>query len=92
MRNYENNLLRIKEKSIEIEEMKLTYTLFRSLRKSSGRFVYSLSVKLLSSGTSESSFVYDITRTRSRADELFTIICEGTVTPCTLSDILEDIL
>lgn len=92
MRNYENNLLRIKEKSIEIEEMKLTYTLFRSLRKSSGRFVYSLSVQLSSNGKSESSFVYDITRTRSRADELFTIICEGTVTPCTLSDILEDIL
>ncbi len=92
MKKYENNLLMIKEKSIEVDEMLLTYRLFRSLRRSSGRFVYSISVQLSSNVTSESSFVYDITRTRSRAEELFTIIYEGTVTPCTLSDILEDIL
>lgn len=92
MKNHENKLLMIKEKSIKVDEMLLTYRLFRSLRRSSGRFVYSISVQLSSNGKSESSFVYDITRTRSRADELFTIICNGTVTPCTMSDILEDIL
>ncbi len=41
---------------------------------------------------SETRFVYDISRTRERALEIAAMMREHTVTPCTVNDILEDIL
>ena len=41
---------------------------------------------------SETKFVYDISRTKQRALEIAAIMKEHTVTPCTVGDVLEDIL
>ena len=40
----------------------------------------------------ESLFVYDISRTRERALEIARVMCENAVTPCTVGEILDDIL
>ena len=40
----------------------------------------------------ESVFVFDVTRIRERALEIARLMCENTVTPCTVYDILDDIL
>ncbi|MBR4880491.1 MAG: hypothetical protein IKU19_01070 [Clostridia bacterium] len=55
--------------------------------------VYSLLV-VKTEGTegNESVFVYDISRTRERALEISRLLCENTVTPCTVYEVLDDIL
>ena len=92
MNYHQNNLILLNEKSININGMTLSYFLYRSQKKSNGRYIYSVCITLSTAEETGSNFVFDITRKRSRADEIFNLICEGTVTPCTLTDILEDIL
>ncbi len=43
-------------------------------------------------GGTETKFLYDVSRDRTIAQELLRILCEGAVTPCTASYILEDLL
>ncbi|MBQ7500944.1 MAG: hypothetical protein IJT91_08625 [Clostridia bacterium] len=40
----------------------------------------------------DSSFAFDITDEKEKAFELFELLVNETVTPCTLNDVLEDIL
>jgi len=91
MNKVKKNLKKISYRSIEEKEIKLNYHLFRSKTKSNGRYIYSVCISSRSD-SNEVNFVYDITRTRSRADEIFKLLHTGVVTPCTLNDILEDIL
>ncbi|MBQ4560898.1 MAG: hypothetical protein IJA55_01035 [Clostridia bacterium] len=55
--------------------------------------VYSLLV-IMTCGKCETEtvFVYDISRTRDRALEITRVMCDNTVTPCTVKEILDDIL
>ena len=55
---------------------------------------FSLSVTLHTENTDDmdSRFLKDITRDPKTASEIFQILRDGMVTPCTVSDILEDIL
>ena len=55
--------------------------------------VYSLLViKTDDTYENESVFVYDIARTEDRALEIARIMCSNTVTPCTVTEVLDDIL
>ena len=55
--------------------------------------VYSLLViKTDDTYGNESVFVYDIARTAGRAREIARIMCTNTVTPCTVTEVLDDIL
>ncbi len=55
--------------------------------------VYSLLVlKLGEMGDSESCFVYDVTRTVERAINILGLLCDNRVTPCTVRDVLEELI
>lgn len=55
--------------------------------------VYSLLV-VKTDGTyeKETMFIYDIARNSDRAREIARIMCANTVTPCTVTEVLDDIL
>ena len=53
---------------------------------------YSLSVKIESEDGADEAAVHDIARSRADADRLFHAVADGLVTPCTLADVLEDLL
>lgn len=78
----------IRKRDISIEDLRLEYTLYESMNAHEARYVYSVSV---SCGT-EFACADDISSLRIRADELFEILSGGAVTPCTLFEVLEDIL
>lgn len=55
--------------------------------------VYSLLIiKTYGIRETETVFIYDISRTRDRALEIARVLCKNTVTPCTVQEILDDIL
>ena len=43
-------------------------------------------------GSTDFRIIHDITRDHTEAEKLFTIITDGTVTPCTLADVLQDVI
>lgn len=70
---------------------KLTYTLLEDFLPNGDRY-YSMSISLEGSAGTEKCSVRDITGNRQFAIRLFQMICRGTVTPCTLTEVLEDLL
>ena len=74
----------------EVENIRLTYTLFTSPAEYDGRKCYSLTVTAETNDEITSSTAHDITRRRKDAIHYFRLITRGLVTPCTLFDILED--
>lgn len=40
----------------------------------------------------ESAFVYDISRDRERAEQIAALLCKETVMPCTVYEVLDEIL
>ncbi len=55
--------------------------------------VYSLLViKTDDTYENESVFVYDVSRNADRALEIARVMCQNTVTPCTVTEVLDDIL
>ncbi len=55
--------------------------------------VYSLLVVGYCGGEAqETTFVYDITRTYERAGEIAELLCRNRVTPCTVYEVLDDVL
>ena len=86
------NLRIVREKELLIDNLKLTYTLYSNSIRSGDENVYSIEVNCISNIGNDSAFIFDITRTKTRADEIFRIISENSVTPCTLTEVLEEIL
>ena len=98
----------IQYRRAEVMDLRLDYRLFESVHTLNRRHVYSIAVSVSpvdpdpganpdpehSTGVQEAeeAFVYDVTRLRKRALSLFRVISEGLVTPCTLTDVLEDLL
>ena len=82
----------VREQLIAVEGFRLTYTLYRSKFKIDGRRIFSVKITLADEVGAYDAFACDITRNRSRAFQIYNLLCKGTVTPCTLNDILEDIL
>ena len=82
----------IRAREVDADCYHLSYALYRSGFTVNGEHVYSLSVTIQSLRETENAFACDVTRSRSRALSLFETISRGLVTPCTLYDILEDML
>ena len=82
----------IRAREADAEGFHFSYALYRSDFTADGEHIYSLSVTIQSLWEKENAFACDVTRSRSRALSLFETISRGLVTPCTLYDILEDML
>ncbi len=73
------------------ERMLLVYSLLRS--KTSEASLYSVGVTLYDrDGQNDAALVTDVTGNDEEAAALFQKLVDGTVTPCTLTDVLEDLL
>ena len=70
----------------------LEYYLVRSVRRISGRFSYSVVLDQSADGERETVYCADVTRSKRRADEIFSLISDGEVTACTFFDVLEDMI
>ncbi len=69
---------------------RLTYRLERiKLRRGAS---YTIVVRIESPNGAEEAAVHDVCRNRREAERLFAAVAEGFVTPCTLADVLEDLL
>ena len=80
----------VRTASAEAGEFRLRYSLFRT--GSGARAVYSLSVLLEAPEGDEGAEILDLTRDPFEANRLFDLVSGGGVTPCTLRDVLEDLL
>jgi len=83
---------RIRTQTMSVEGILLEYSLFRSEKRRTGGYAYSLSLKETNRGEVSSVWAFDFTRTRGRADEIFSLFSEGGVTACTFFEVLEDLL
>lgn len=82
----------ILHRTLQINSMDTEYILYESKFKTAGRHIYSIEIISHTLNGTESTFTYDITRRKATAKNIFNKIYRGMVTPCTLNDILEDIL
>ena len=74
------------------DEITLVYNLYRAEINYESRCAYAIEIISLLCGQSDYAVFSDITSEEKRAHEIFEIISSNFVTPCTLSEILEDIL
>ena len=79
-------------KEVDTQNITFKYRLYRSNSKHGGRYIYSIEIIAYTSEDSDSVFIADVSRTRSRAQEIFELLHTNIVSPCTAVDILEDIL
>ncbi len=87
-----NQFVTVERRSVEIDDINLEYSLLEIRNMLSGEHIYSLKVSVTQEDSTEFKLAFDISRDLSRAKELFEILHRNTVTPCTLYDVLEDIL
>ena len=82
----------IKKEIRETDGFLICYSLTE--REGKGEFgsIYSVTVSVKKGLYSDEKTAYDITRELGRAEELFQLLVRNTVMPCTLLEILEDIL
>jgi len=73
------------------EAGRTTYTLLEDILPC-GEYCYSISIHLDGPQGIECRTVRDITGSRELALHMFWMICRGTVTPCTLTEVLSDLL
>jgi len=74
------------------EEITICYYLYRSQIYPDSREAFGIEITSLFDGKCDRSYFDEITSARERALELFNILSDNFVTPCTLSEILEDML
>ena len=75
------------------DELTVSYYVVKTPSVSGRGYVYSiLCVLSCEDGICESEFVYDVTRTERTAVDLVKMLCENTVTPCSLRCVLGDVL
>jgi len=86
------NCKRIREETVETEGFEITYSLFE--RRGEGEFgtVFSVTVSIEKGGVREEKTAFDITRRKNKACGIFELLVRNTVTPCTLCEVLSDIL
>ncbi len=80
----------------DVRRIENRFTLLLSLLQSewTGRESYAIAAAIFSedAGETDAVLIEDITSCRHTAQALFRQIKEGAVTPCTLADVLEDLL
>ncbi len=74
------------------EGLTLISTLMRNDTASHSFFSIAVSLFAPDTGRNDARMIENVTTDGKTAEELFRRITEGTVTPCTLSDVLEDLL
>ncbi len=74
-----------------IDGLTLRYDLLSSLCDGGGD-AYSLKVSAISDNDDYCRLAFDVTRDGGLAREIFSLLVRSAVTPCTLFDVLEDIL
>ena len=80
----------IEMRTSEIAGYRLTYRLEEiPLRRGVS---YAIAVRIDTDNGTEDAAVHDVSRNRAEAKALFHVIVKGLVTPCTLADVLEDLL
>ena len=78
--------------TIDLPEIgRITYLLLEDILPS-GEHYYSITVELAGTLQHDCRSVQNITCNRQLALRMFWMICRGTVTPCTLTDVLSDLL
>lgn len=82
----------IKSCSVSIYGMRLDYILSETELPEEDRKSYSISIRKQTPSLREEAFAPDVSSIRNYAVGLFDKIVTGIVTPCTLMDILEDLL
>jgi len=82
----------IKVYRLSVDKYDLIYTLYKLYDNVEERYCYSISVSMTEGAEWQSEYAYDISSCEESSVEIFTIISEGEVFPCTLLEVLEDIL
>jgi hypothetical protein len=83
---------RVKHQKKTVEGLYLEYSLLRTPNMISGDNIYSVRIDLTNGTKTEYKLAFDISRSLISAKKIFnTLVCNA-VTPCTLFDVLEDIL
>ena len=70
---------------------RLLYALYGS-KCPNGDFSYSVTVTITDGENCETAAASDLTRSPEEAVRLFSLLSRGTVTPCALADVLEELL
>ena len=82
----------LKEQNIQIGELQLRFSLHQNYLVSENRSAYSLTVTGILDGETETVCARDVTSLRDTALTLFDTVSRAEVTPCTLFDVLEELL
>lgn len=83
-------ILAVRERSMS--GVYVTYTLFESAFQIDNQHIYSIRLETRSNHGTDTASACDICRDPSEAVRLLDLLADGTVTSCTLYEILEDIL
>ncbi len=70
----------------------LRYVLYECYLEEANRYAYSIAVTKKENSETETAFAYDVSSIRRRAKELYDTVRRHDVTPCTLIDVLENLL
>ena len=82
----------VKYKSSVIEDLFLEYRLLKSKHSQRMESIYSIYVSATQNDVIEYKLAFDVCRNITRGIEIFNLISRNSVTPCTLFDVLEDLL
>ena len=84
----------IKEKTVRLYgAIRLQYYLLKGSSRDTGDDVYSiLCVEYEGDTVTDSEFVFDISSNAADAQRIYDILCRNTVTPCSLFDVLDNVL
>lgn len=92
MKNMNDPQHQIRSCSVSIYGMRLDYILHETRIAEEKRNSYSISIQKYADASREYVVAPDVSSIRSRAVDLFNRVVSGTVTPCTLLDVIEDLL
>lgn len=82
----------ILEREEKILVFTVNYKLYESEAQHGKRKIYSICAEKISEDECEKSVIYDISRMKKKAVKIFEVISSSEVTPCTLKDVIENIL
>lgn len=82
----------IKENDICIGELSLHFSLYECWMKNEQRHAYTLSVTSVLNQDIETVCAHDVSSQRDTAVQIYDTVCRELVTPCTLFDVLEELL
>lgn len=84
----------IREKSVCLYgDVYVHYYLLKGMSRETGEEVYSILCTETENGIiTDSEFVFDVSSKSSQAEYIYSVLCRNTVTPCTLFDVLDNVI